>query len=189
MRTFADHEDEVAKFASLITRGMQEQGVIACPKHYPGMGRAAADSHMALPQIDDVDRDTLAKTDNVPFRACIEAGARSIMTNHALYPKIDANNVATLSPILLKDILKSEMGFEGVVLTDDMGMRGVREHATLSDAEIAVEALKAGCDVLMYSFRVERAIAARDAILAAIEKVLRLRCFYGPFSSNFGPAC
>jgi beta-N-acetylhexosaminidase len=88
-----------------------------------------------------------------------------------MYPSIDDTAVATCSKLILKDILRNDLGFTGVVLTDDMGMRGVREHPTLSDAQVAVEALKAGCDVLMYSFRPQRAIDARDAILAAIEKV------------------
>ena len=118
--------------ASLIS-GMQSEGLIACPKHFPGMGRTEQDSHISTPVI-TAPQDALLAVDLLPFKKAIEAGAESIMTNHGLFVKLkfllnkkatytafDPNNCATLSPILMTELLRKEMNFQGIILTDDLG--------------------------------------------------------------------
>jgi beta-glucosidase-like glycosyl hydrolase len=82
MRTFGDDDETVGTYAAALTRGMQAEGVIACPKHFPGMGRTESDSHMFLPKVEGVDRETLLNTDLAAVKKCLDAGAQTIMTNH-----------------------------------------------------------------------------------------------------------
>eukprot|EP01124_Arcella_intermedia_P024983 TRINITY_DN4358_c0_g2_i1.p1 TRINITY_DN4358_c0_g2~~TRINITY_DN4358_c0_g2_i1.p1 ORF type:complete len:237 (+),score=84.03 TRINITY_DN4358_c0_g2_i1:1113-1823(+) len=157
-----------------MINGMQSEGLIACPKHFPGMGATPNDSHYQRPCI------TLAPKEMedhlAPYRKAINSREPplSIMTNHALYPSLDNQNVATLSETILglsrnkaiKDI--PCLNFEGILLTDDLGMAGVLEGST--PGEVAVKALKAGIDMLMFSYRLERAKEAKQAILEALQK-------------------
>ncbi|HEX5581158.1 MAG TPA: glycoside hydrolase family 3 N-terminal domain-containing protein, partial [Gemmatimonadaceae bacterium] len=146
-RSLGGDPDTVAALAAEWIDACQSQGVLACAKHFPGHGRTRGDSHMELPVV-DAPADVLRAQDLVPFRAAIDAGVASIMSAHVAFPALDASGQpATLSRAILTDLLRRELGFDGLVVTDAMIMEGVLgggEH------EAAVRALGAGCDLLLY---------------------------------------
>src|SRR4030095_13661311 len=104
----------------------QEQGVVACAKHFPGHGRTTTDSHATLPTV-DASREDLSSIDLIPFRDAIKANVGSLMSAHVAYPSLDPDGVpATLSRRILVNLLRREMGYEGLVVTDAMIMEGAR---------------------------------------------------------------
>jgi beta-N-acetylhexosaminidase len=149
-------------------RGLQSAGVAACAKHFPGHGDTAVDSHHSLPLINR-DRAALEACELVPFRAAIEAGVRAIMTGHLLVPALDPSLPATLSRRILTDLLRVELGYTGLIVTDAIEMRGVSGQFGLAGA--TVRALAAGADAICVGgeHADERtAIELRDAIVAAV---------------------
>jgi beta-glucosidase-like glycosyl hydrolase/CubicO group peptidase (beta-lactamase class C family) len=162
-RSFGENPARVAEYVSEFVRGVQENGGIATAKHFPGHGDTAADSHIDLPVI-KADRERLDHLELVPFRAAIAAGVGSIMTGHLSVPALepDPNTPATLSPRILTDLLRKQLGFEGLVITDAMDMGGITVRYAPGDA--AVRAFVAGADALLMPPVPE---AAYDALLAA----------------------
>jgi len=162
-RSFGENPARVAEFVSEFIRGVQENGGLATAKHFPGHGDTSADSHIDLPVI-KADRERLDHLELVPFRAAIAAGVGSIMTGHLSVPALepDPNTPATLSPRILTDLLRKQLGFEGLVVTDAMDMGGITVRYAPGDA--AVRAFVAGADVLLMPPVPE---AAYDALLAA----------------------
>jgi beta-N-acetylhexosaminidase len=144
-RAFATTPEEVATAGTAFITALQAGGVLACAKHFPGHGDANVDSHEALPVI-DATLDTLRGRELPPFAAAIQAGVRAVMTAHILLPKVDEEDPATLSERILGGLLRSELGFEGVVFTDDVGMGAVSER--FRRTENAARFLRAGGDVL-----------------------------------------
>ena len=144
IRSFGSEPELVARHVAAFVRGLQLAGVAACAKHFPGHGDTAADSHLDLPTT-HADRETLAARELVPFRAAIEAGTRSIMTAHIVVPALD-EVPATTSRAILQVLLRDELGFDGVVMTDALEMRAI--SATVGVDEGAVQALAAGADAL-----------------------------------------
>ncbi len=142
IRSFGSEPELVARHVAAFVRGLQQSGVAACAKHFPGHGDTEADSHLELPTI-HVDRETLALRELVPFRAAIDAGTRSIMTAHIVVPAFDGGP-ATTSRAILTGLLREELGFDGVVMTDALEMRAI--SATVGVEEGAVRALAAGAD-------------------------------------------
>lgn len=141
----------------------QGAGALACAKHFPGHGRTTVDSHAALPVV-SVSAGTLAETDLVPFEAAVGAGVAAVMTAHVAYPALDPTGVpATLSHAILVDLLREEMGFPGLVVTDALIMEGVLEGG---EATAVVRALAAGCDLLLYPTDLAGCIDAIDSALA-----------------------
>ncbi len=143
-RSFGTDPDHVAAHVSAWTRGLQSAGVGACAKHFPGHGDTATDSHLALPRI-DVDAETLAARELVPFVAAVEAGTAAVMTSHIVVPALDPDRPATLSPVVL-GLLRDRLGFEGVIVSDALDMAGASAGRGIPEA--AVLALVAGCDLL-----------------------------------------
>jgi beta-N-acetylhexosaminidase len=145
VRSFGVSADRVAAHGAAWITGLQSTGVAATAKHFPGHGDTALDSHLALPVID---RSLTALRDRelVPFAAAIEAGVRVVMTSHILLPQLDADHPATLSPAVLGGLLRRELGFAGVIVTDALDMAGA--HTAGGLGETAVRALAAGCDLL-----------------------------------------
>ena len=125
--------------------GLQSTGVAASAKHFPGHGDTAQDSHLSLPVIDR-SVDELRNRELVPFAAAIEAGSRMVMTSHILLPQLDAENPATMSRDILIGLLREELGFAGVIVSDALDMAGASAGRGVPDA--AVRALAAGCDLL-----------------------------------------
>jgi beta-N-acetylhexosaminidase len=142
-RALADGADAVATLGAAIVRGLQEHGVAACGKHFPGHGDTAVDSHFELPVVEHPP-DRIRRVECVPFREAIRAGVAFIMTAHVLVPSIDEERPATLSRRIVHDLLRRELGFEGVILSDDLEMKALASSWTIADA--AVEAIAAGCD-------------------------------------------
>ncbi len=147
-RAFGITPKIVIESARNFLPAMQREGVIGCPKHYPGHGDTSVDSHYALPVVQR-SLDELRQRELLPFAAMVQAGAKIIMSAHILYPEIDSERPATLSRSLLNDVLRDELGFEGVVTTDDIGMGAV--STLFGRPGVAVTALQAGCDLIMLS--------------------------------------
>lgn len=162
-RSFGRDPLKSAELAVTWIDSCQSEGVLACAKHFPGHGRTTRDSHAELPTV-DASADVLETSDLVPFRAAIEAGVASIMSAHVAFPALDASGApATLSRRILTDILRRQMGYKGLVVTDALIMEGVLGEGGENGA--VVGALSAGCDLLLYP--ADHASAER-AVTAAI---------------------
>ncbi|MET9901838.1 glycoside hydrolase family 3 N-terminal domain-containing protein [Streptomyces sp. NPDC006446] len=147
VRSFGADPDAVAGLVAAEVKGYQGSGVAATAKHFPGHGDTAVDSHFGFPVITH-SRDLWSTLDAAPFRAAIRAGIDSIMTAHIMVPALDpAGDPATLSHPILTGILRGELGYDGVVVTDSLGMEGVRTK--YGDDRVPVLALKAGVDQLL----------------------------------------
>lgn len=147
-RSFGDSPSQVAELVALAVEGARKTGILTTLKHFPGHGGTSGDSHREIPLVDRPFTDLL-KTDLLPFISGIKHGADMIMTSHILYPKIDSSNPATLSKIILQDILRHQLEFSGVILSDSMNMGAIQHHYDPTDS--AVMALKAGVDIIMLS--------------------------------------
>jgi beta-N-acetylhexosaminidase len=147
-RSFGEDPARVAEYVAAFVRGVEENGGLATAKHFPGHGDTAADSHIDLPVI-HADRERLNRLELVPFRSAISAGVGSIMTGHLSVPSLepDPNTPATLSPHILTDLLRTELGFQGLVVTDAMDMGGITVR--FAPGEAAVRAVLAGADALL----------------------------------------
>src|SRR5437588_420083 len=149
-RSFGEDPARVAGFVREFVRGVEENGALATAKHFPGHGDTASDSHIDLPVI-RADRERLEHLEFVPFRAAIDAGVSSIMTGHLSVPALepDPNTPATLSGKILTDVLRKELGYQGLVVTDAMEMGGITVR--YAPGEAAVRAFEAGADALLMS--------------------------------------
>jgi beta-N-acetylhexosaminidase len=166
-RALASSPEDVARLGAVLIQALQEGGVAACGKHFPGHGDTSVDSHEDVPILEH-DRRRLDAVELVPFRRAIASGVAAIMTAHVLVPPLDEDRVATLSPIVVTDLLKRSLGFAGVVMSDDLGMKAVSR--TLPLPEAAVAAIRAGCDVvLLCNSTVEEQFAALEALIRATE--------------------
>lgn len=162
-RSFGSDARTVARLAKEWISACQAEGVLACAKHFPGHGRTRVDSHVALPVV-DAPRKTLLQNDIVPFRTAIEAGVASIMTAHVAYPELDASGTpATLSRDIVQWLLRQQLRFDGLVVTDAMIMEGLTSGR--EEGDTAVQAITAGCDLLLYPQDLEGvATALREAV-------------------------
>lgn len=162
-RSFGDDPARVGALARAWIASCQSEGVLACAKHFPGHGRTTSDSHAELPVV-TADRADL-EADLSPFRAAIAAGVASIMTAHVAYPALDPTGVpATYSAPILTALLRREMGYQGLIVTDALIMKGALKETT--EAEGAVRALAAGCDLVLYPKDVAGVVAAIAAAIA-----------------------
>ncbi len=157
VRSFGEDPDEVARLGTAFVRGMQEHGAIATGKHFPGHGDTGTDSHLSLPTI-DVTRARMDTVELKPFQAAIDAGIGGIMTAHITVPALNGGNgtPATLSRPVLTDLLRDEMGFDGLIFTDAMDMAAI--SGRLGSGEAAVRAVEAGADVILMPSSVEDAM-------------------------------
>src|ERR1700733_7264028 len=147
-RSFGEDPARVAEYVTAFVRGVEENGGLATAKHFPGHGDTASDSHIDLPVI-HADRDRLDRLELVPFRAAISAGVGSVMTGHLAVPSLepDLNTPATLSSHILTDLLRHDLHFQGLVVTDAMDMGGITVR--YAPGEAAVRAVLAGADALL----------------------------------------
>ena len=146
-RSFAPNGESVAKLAAGVILGLLETGVIPCLKHFPGHGDTSLDSHLALP-TDTRPLSALEACDLIPYRRLIKAHlAPTLMTAHVMYPALDAEHPATLSEKILTDLLRTELGYEGVVFSDDLLMKAIADRFDLADA--AKQFFLAGGDVAL----------------------------------------
>jgi len=145
-RALAERPEMVARLGRVIIEELQQVGIAACGKHFPGHGDTAADSHFELPIVEHPP-DRLRAVEFVPFKEAVAAGVAFIMTAHVRVTSIDDERPATLSPKIVHDILREELGFQGVIVSDDLEMKAIADRYSAGDA--AVAAIAAGCDALL----------------------------------------
>jgi beta-N-acetylhexosaminidase len=164
VRSFGADPELVARHCAAWVSGIQSTGIDGSAKHFPGHGDTAQDSHLARPVV-DVPLEILRSRDLAPFQAAMRAGVASIMTSHILLPQLDAERPATMSPRILQSLLRDELGFEGVIVSDALDMAGA--SGVIGIPEAAVRAIAAGCDLLCIG------TDNSDAQLTAIEDAIR----------------
>jgi beta-N-acetylhexosaminidase len=167
-RALAERAEDVARLGRIIITTLQNAGIAASGKHFPGHGDTSTDSHHELPLVEHPP-DRLDAVELVPFKAAIEAGVASIMTAHILVPALDEERPATLSPAIVEGLLKKKLGYTGLVVSDDLEMRAISSRYGVPEATVA--AIAAGCDaVLMCGASPEPQFAALEAVVRAIEQ-------------------
>lgn len=190
VRSYGDRPGQVEQFAAAALRGYLDGGIMACAKHFPGHGDTAMDSHVSLPCIDK-SLEELEAMELRPFRALIGAGCPAVMTTHILFPQLEPSGVpATMSRRLVTGLLKGQLGFKGLVLSDCMEMDAVAKY--FGTAKGAAAAMAAGVDLVFVSHTVETleqaALACRAAaeageihaaeLDASVENILRYKAEY-----------
>ncbi len=167
-RALGERPDLVGRLGAAIVRALQEGGIAACGKHFPGHGDTTVDSHLDLPVVEHPP-ERLREIDFPPFRAAIEAGVAAVMTGHLLVPAFDESNPATLSRRIVTGVLREELGFDGLVFTDDMDMKAISARFTRDRA--VVSAVTAGCDVLLLcGTDIADHASAIEALVRAVER-------------------
>lgn len=166
-RSLGEEAATVARLGGLVIREMQRAGVAACGKHFPGLGSARLDPHQVGFAIAK-QCDRLWAEDLPPFQAAIAAGVAAIMTSHTVYPELDPDHPATLSARILNDLLRGDLGYDGLVVTDDLEMGAIENAMTVAAGALA--AFQAGADLLLICKehdKVRETIAGLDAARAA----------------------
>lgn len=162
-RAFGQEAEAVCARALAFARGLEAGGVIPCGKHFPGHGDTSEDSHLALPVLDH-GMTRLEAVELLPFRRAIAAGMPVIMTAHVVFPALEPDVPATLSKRAMTGLLREQLGFDGVVVSDDLDMKAVADR--FAPGEAAVQAIVAGCDALLLCAREDIQQASREALLA-----------------------
>ncbi|MEU3344039.1 glycoside hydrolase family 3 protein [Streptomyces sp. NPDC006700] len=168
VRSFGASTDLAARHTAAYVTGLQSAGVAACTKHFPGHGDTAVDSHHAMPRI-DVDAEVLQARELAPFRAAIAAGSKAVMSAHILVPALDPELPATLSRRVLTDLLRGELGYEGLIVTDGMEMRAIADNYGIRRGSVL--AVAAGADAICVGGGLaddETVTGLRDALVAAV---------------------
>jgi beta-N-acetylhexosaminidase len=170
-RALGEKPETVARLGRVIIEELQRAGIAACGKHFPGHGDTATDSHFELPIVEH-SPDRLRAVELVPFRAAVEARVAFIMTAHVRVTTIDDQRPATLSKKIVQAILRDELGFDGVIVSDDLEMKAIVNSYTPGEA--AVEAIAAGCDTVLMCgsgklASVELQAQALEALVHAVE--------------------
>jgi beta-N-acetylhexosaminidase len=165
-RSFGDDPELVGRLGAAFVAGMQEAGVAACAKHFPGHGDTDVDSHLDLPAVDHP-RSRLEDVELRPFRRVIAAGVAMVMTAHVLVREIDDARPATLSEAVLRGLLRDHLGFDRVVVSDDMDMKAVA--ARWPAAQASVLAAKVGCDLLCFCRDHDAQVAGIEGLIRATE--------------------
>ena len=166
-RAFGTEPDGVARRGLAFARGLAAAGVLACGKHFPGHGDTHTDSHLELPRV-DADLARLRAVELEPFRRAARTALPMIMTAHVVYPALDPAHPATLSRRIVTELLRGELGYRGVVVSDDLDMRAIADHIGVGDA--AVAAIAAGCDVVLCCRDEANQDAAERALVVAAER-------------------
>ena len=165
-RSFGDDPEAVGRFAAAVAKGMAAGGVLPVIKHYPGHGSVKSDSHLKLP-FNDSPLSYLEENDFSPFVHAFRDGAEALMSCHVVFTAIDPERPATLSTLILTELLRKKQGFEGIVVTDCMEMKAIA--ADYSMAEAAVMTVEAGADILCVSHSLDAVKEAAEGILRAVE--------------------
>ena len=162
-RSYSDNPLTVSKYGNAFIRGVQENGIMACAKHFPGHGNTATDSHSSLPTV-TTSRDELEKTELSPFKLAIENGVKMVMIGHIAMPALDSTSKpASHSQLITEQILRNDWGYEGLIVTDGMEMGGLTESTWAGES--AIRSIEAGADILLLPINVEQSI---DAIENAV---------------------
>ncbi|MBN1915454.1 glycoside hydrolase family 3 protein [Candidatus Dojkabacteria bacterium] len=162
-RAIGNNATEVTSSALIILAGHEENNVLTSTKHFPGHGRTTTDSHKILPII-GISKEELTQNELVPFKKIVESGAPAIMTGHLLFPQIDSEP-ASLSKTFQTNILRNEMGFSGLIISDDMNMGGITNDSNRFD-----KALKAGTNMIIYVQSNDRQIEIINSLIQRLQK-------------------
>jgi beta-N-acetylhexosaminidase len=166
-RCFGDDPSLVTQCGIAAISATQDENIMATAKHFPGLGRAHNDPHYDLPVV-SADGEELERTDLPPFSAAIQADVACVMTSHTLYPAFDPENPGTFSPTILRNLLRAQLGFDGVLITDDLEMGAVVERYSQTDASIA--ALQAGADLLLVCNDLEKMHLTAEVVLDGLNR-------------------
>ncbi len=166
-RAFGSDHETVSTMGLTALAGYQDNHVVACGKHFPGHGDTSADSHKELPVVEQ-NLQRLGDVEIRPFVHAIENGLASIMTAHVMYPQVDPENPATLSPKFIKGILRNQFRYKGIVVTDDMEMKAITDKYEMGEA--AVRAIEAGADVILVCSKEDAQLAAIEAVTKAVKE-------------------
>lgn len=174
-RAFGTDVRAVMKHGVAFLRGLQGQNVLACAKHFPGHGDTSHDSHVELPYVEH-DRQRLTQVELPPFRAASGAGVAAMMSAHVVYRGLDPEVPATMSRAICTSMLRKEIGFSGVLFSDDLEMGAVAKNYEIEEA--ATEAIWAGCDALLICHLEELQVRAHEALIKRAERddFFRKRC-------------
>jgi len=164
-RSLGSDPAQVGVLGCLIIDVLQEAGVAACVKHFPGLGAAVLDPHLQLPTVTQ-SRQQLQEVDLTPFRAAAQAGVAAFMTSHTIYSAIDADHPATLSALILEGLLRREIGYDGLVITDDLEMGAIENDGTVAEAAFA--SFLAGADLLLICHDHEKIRQSHARLLAGV---------------------
>jgi beta-N-acetylhexosaminidase len=192
VRSFSDDPEVCARYAVALIKGLQDGGIAATAKHFPGRGDSATDAHDVLDVI-RADKKRMQEVELVPFKAAIAAGVKAIMTGHSIYPAYDDKYPATLSEKLLTGLLREELGFDGVIVSDAIGMAAILKQWPLPRA--CALAIKAGCDTILLKaddesrsqcfFGIKQAVEAgeipEERINDAVRRLLNMKYDQGLF--------
>lgn len=165
-RAISSNPELVAKLSSALVRGYIKAGIIPCAKHFPGHGNTIVDSHHDLP-IEDTDMATLQERELIPFKKSFRARLDLVMTAHIKFKNIDPEWPVTLSEKFIKDLLRGELRYRNIVISDDLDMKALASH--YDRAMIPVRALQAGCDILLYCNEPASPPIALEALIKAVE--------------------
>ncbi len=165
-RSFGDHPEQVSRHGAALIKGLQDAGVGACGKHFPGHGDTHLDSHLALPSVDH-ELPRLREVEWRPFQAAVDAGVGAMMTAHVVMEALDPSRPATLSATVLRH-LREELGFGGVIISDDLEMKAVSEH--YSPREMAHLGLNAGVDHFLACKEPAVVLELYQGIIHAVEQ-------------------
>jgi beta-N-acetylhexosaminidase len=173
-RAFSDDPERVVACAGAFLRGLRSGGIQSCLKHFPGHGDTLLDSHLALPTVAHA-RERLEAIEIMPFRR-LATQADSMMTAHVVYPELDPDQPATLSRRICHDLLRAQLGFDGVLFSDDLEMQAIAGHGQLEDS--ALRAVEAGCDLLLCCSSADAQQRVHQALTRALEQspAFRARC-------------
>ncbi|MBT2655602.1 beta-N-acetylhexosaminidase [Bacillus sp. ISL-18] len=196
-RSFGNNPDVVSKLGIQTMKGIQSQNIIATIKHFPGHGDTSVDSHLELPIVYK-NLTELKKLELIPFEHAIDNGADVVMVAHILLPKLDAHYPASMSKVIITDILRKQLNFNGVVITDDMTMKAIADHFNMGAA--AVDSINAGSDIILvahdYNKIVETITSIKNAvhngviseqrINDSVRRIIMLKRKYGINNTNKG---
>lgn len=191
-RAFGENAEEVSNLAIEVMKGIQENGVISVVKHFPGHGDTSEDSHYGLPLVEK-SLEELRQLEFIPFENAIKNGADAIMVSHILLKNVDSENPATMSKIIISNILRESMGFKGVVITDDMTMGAITQNYDIGEA--AVKSIEAGVDIVLVCHGYDNEMKVITSIEESIsngtiseerinESVYRILCLKDKYNLN-----
>lgn len=164
-RSFSRDPEEVGRLGTALARGLEAGGVASCAKHFPGHGDTTTDSHLTLPRLPHT-WERLRSVELVPFRHYAQAGLASVMTAHVLFDALEPGLPATMSPRVLR-VLREELGFDGVLVSDDLEMKAIADHYSVEEA--AVQGTLAGVDLFLVCHKAEVQRRAIEALVRAVE--------------------
>ncbi|MEH7121228.1 beta-N-acetylhexosaminidase [Neobacillus vireti] len=166
-RSFGDNPDVVSKLGIQTMKGIQSQKIVATIKHFPGHGDTSVDSHLELPIVYK-NLTELKKLELIPFERAIDSGADVVMVAHILLPKLDDIYPASMSKVIITNLLRKQLDFSGVVITDDMTMKAVTDHFKMGAA--AVDSIHAGSDIILVAHDYNKIVEAITSIKVAVQK-------------------